>query len=106
MITNPPSYRNNVPPAWVCTPRLVLPPDAPTAGYLCGGGGLMTAGFEIALILSLWNIDHEMSDPKLSSAIANATTAELMPSTFAFPMLLGLQVRHWGTECLAYSQLR
>ncbi|MFB2897416.1 DNA cytosine methyltransferase [Aerosakkonemataceae cyanobacterium BLCC-F50] len=70
MTTNPPSHPNNVPPAWACTPRLVLPPDAPTAGYLCGGGGLMTAGFEIAGIRSLWNIDRDPTDPKLSSAIA------------------------------------
>ncbi|MGA9377820.1 MAG: DNA cytosine methyltransferase, partial [Phormidium sp.] len=70
MTANPPSHPNNIPPAWACTPRLVLPPDAPTAGYLCGGGGLMTAGFEIAGIRSLWNIDYDAGDPKLSSAIA------------------------------------
>ena len=47
-----------------------LPTNAPTAGYLCGGAGIMSAGFEMAGIRSLWNIDHDPSDSKLSNAIA------------------------------------
>ncbi|MGB3204623.1 MAG: DNA cytosine methyltransferase [Crinalium sp.] len=58
------------PPSWATAVRPTLPPDAPTAGYLCGGAGIMSAGFEAAGIRSLWNIDHDPSDPKLSKAIA------------------------------------
>jgi DNA (cytosine-5)-methyltransferase 1 len=99
MTANPPSYPNNVPPAWAYTPRLVLPPDAPTAGYLCGGGGLMTAGFEIAGIRSLWNIDRDPNDPKLSSAIAkvyeqnfgHSVIAETLQKVVNSPKLTDLQ---------------
>ncbi|MFB2921242.1 DNA cytosine methyltransferase [Aerosakkonema funiforme] len=70
MIANSPSDQNKIPPPWATAPKPVLPPNAPTAGYLCGGGGIMTAGFETAGIRSLWNIDHDNSDPKLSQAIA------------------------------------
>ena len=59
------------PPSWATAVRPTLPPDAPTAGYLCGGAGIMSAGFEAAGIRSLWNIDHDPSDPKLSNAIAD-----------------------------------
>jgi DNA (cytosine-5)-methyltransferase 1 len=58
------------PPSWATAKRPILPPDAPSAGYLCGGAGIMSAGFEVAGIRSLWNIDHDPSDPKLSDAIA------------------------------------
>ena len=58
------------PPSWATAPRPTLPPDAPTAGYMCGGAGIMSAGFEMAGIRSLWNIDRDPSDPKLSKAIA------------------------------------
>ncbi|MFB2920708.1 DNA cytosine methyltransferase [Aerosakkonema funiforme] len=64
------SLKEQSPPPWATAPKPVLPPDAPTAGYLCGGGGIMTAGFETAGIGSLWNIDHDNSDPLLSQAIA------------------------------------
>ncbi|MBE9224064.1 DNA cytosine methyltransferase [Phormidium sp. LEGE 05292] len=60
----------NSPISWATAPKPILPPNAPTAGYLCGGGGIMTAGFETAGIHSLWNIDHDTSDPFLSQAIA------------------------------------
>ncbi|AFZ11508.1 C-5 cytosine-specific DNA methylase [Crinalium epipsammum PCC 9333] len=59
------------PPSWATVKRPILPPNAPTVGYLCGGAGIMSTGFEAAGIRSLWNIDHDPSDPKLSNAIAN-----------------------------------
>ncbi|MBE9225415.1 hypothetical protein IQ264_08220 [Phormidium sp. LEGE 05292] len=34
--------------AWATAPKSVLPENAPTAGYLCGGGGIFSAGFCIA----------------------------------------------------------
>ena len=60
----------NKPPSWATASKPTLPPDAPTAGYLCGGAGIMSAGFEAAGIKSLWNIDRDPIDPKLSNAIA------------------------------------
>ncbi|MFB2895395.1 DNA cytosine methyltransferase [Aerosakkonemataceae cyanobacterium BLCC-F50] len=57
--------------AWATAPKPVLPENAPTAGYLCGGGGIFSAGFYIAGIRSVWNIDSDPNDPKLSHAIAH-----------------------------------
>ncbi|MFB2897814.1 DNA cytosine methyltransferase [Aerosakkonemataceae cyanobacterium BLCC-F50] len=65
------SPKEQSPPPWATASRPVLPPNAPTAGYLCGGGGIFSAGFCMAGIRSIWNIDREMSDPKLSHAIAD-----------------------------------
>ncbi|MFB2834481.1 DNA cytosine methyltransferase [Floridanema evergladense] len=65
------SPKEQSPPPWATASRPVLPPDAPTAGYLCGGGGIFSAGFFQAGIRSIWNIDHDPSDPKLSHAIAD-----------------------------------
>ncbi|MGB3208895.1 MAG: DNA cytosine methyltransferase [Crinalium sp.] len=59
------------PPSWATVKKPNLPNNAPTAGYLCGGAGIMSAGFEAAGIRSLWNIDRDPSDVKLSNAIAD-----------------------------------
>lgn len=56
--------------AWATAPKPVLPENAPTAGYLCGGGGIFSAGFYIAGFCSIWNIDCDPNDLKLSDAIA------------------------------------
>lgn len=56
--------------AWATAPKPVLPENAPTAGYLCGGGGIFSAGFYIAGFRSIWNLDRDPNDPKLSDAIA------------------------------------
>ena len=59
------------PPSWATVSKPNLPSNAPTAGYFCGGAGIMTAGIEAAGIRSVWNVDRDPSDPKLSNAIAD-----------------------------------
>ncbi len=65
------TFSTPMPPSWATASRPTLPSDAPTAGYLCGGAGIMSAGFEAAGIRSVWNIDRDPNDLKLSDAIAD-----------------------------------
>lgn len=50
--------------------RKPLPANAPTIGYICGGAGIGTIGFEIAGFRPAWNIDYDPENHKLSNAIA------------------------------------
>ena len=68
------------PPSWATAKKPTLSQNAPTAGYLCGGAGIMSAGFEVAGIRSLWNIDRDPSDSKLSDAIAHIYKRNFSPS--------------------------
>lgn len=57
-------------PHWATAPRPLLPDNAPTAGFICGGGGIGTTGLVLAGFKPIWNIDYDPGNPKLSSAIA------------------------------------
>jgi len=58
-----------MPSSWATEPKPLLLTNASTAGYLCGGAGILSDGFATAEITSLWNIDHNPTDPVLSDAI-------------------------------------
>ncbi|MBE9227491.1 DNA cytosine methyltransferase, partial [Phormidium sp. LEGE 05292] len=99
MLASSPSTQNKNPPPWATAPKPVLSEDAPTAGYLCGGGGIFSAGFCIAGIRSIWNIDCDPNDPKLSHAIAH-----IYEQNFGHPVLRQTLQKVVATNKLTHLQ--